>query len=75
MVRRERVAAEIERLIAADDAAGILALVPAYRCACLGPREDEPKCPCEMTFDQVRASVSWAALQRGRIVKLKPKGY
>jgi len=66
MTRQERVAAMIER----GDPAELLAAWAWGPCACLGPRDGEPKCKCRMTEKQIGNAVSVAALKRGKLVRL-----
>ncbi len=61
----------ISDLINADDVQGLLQAIEGHGCACLGPRDGEKLCPCRTNSLYVRGLVSYAALKRGRVVKLK----
>lgn len=65
-LRKEIVDRAIERGIVEE----LLELAEGRPCACRGAVDDEPLCFCKMTSKQVRESVSYAALQRGRVVRL-----
>jgi hypothetical protein len=67
MSRRERVQQAIDR----GDLAELLRLVEFGRCACVGAVDGEPLCRCRMSEKQVRDAVSYAALRRGRLMRLK----
>lgn len=68
MTRHNVVAKAIER----GDIAELLQMADGRPCACLGPRDGENLCPCRMTAMEVRNAVSYAALKRGRLVRLAP---
>jgi hypothetical protein len=64
--RQDRVAEAIAR----GNVTELLAIAEMPRCACQGPRDGEPFCPCQMSSQQVRANISLAALRRGRLLRL-----
>lgn len=65
--RKEKIEQAIER----GDIAELTQLAEGHLCACMGPREGEPLCVCRMTSKQVRDAVSYYALKRGKLVRLK----
>lgn len=69
MTRKERVEVAIER----GNVAGLLAIAEPGPCACLGARDGEPECVCRMNINQVCEAVSYAALKRGKLVRLPRK--
>jgi hypothetical protein len=71
MIRSPPREPEIERRIAAGDVAWLLRQAEGERCGCLGLENGEPRCPCQMTSLAVRNMVSYAALKRGKIVRIK----
>jgi hypothetical protein len=66
MTRKDRIDAAIER----GDIAELLDIVEFGPCACGGSRDGEPLCVCKMSSKQVRDAVSYAALRRGKLVRL-----
>lgn len=72
MIRKPPREPEIDRRIASGDLPWLIAQVEHGPCACFGPEDGEPFCPCKMTSKAVRDRVSYAALKRGKIVPLKP---
>jgi hypothetical protein len=67
MTRKERAQAAIKR----SNLPELLRLAEGYPCACKGAVDGEPLCFCQMNSKQVRESVSYAALKRGKIKRLK----
>ena len=67
--RREKT----EDAIARGDVAELLLLARRPICACVGAVDGETACACEMSSRQVRAAVSLAGLERGRLVRLKAR--
>lgn len=67
MTRRERV----DAMISEGDVATLRYHVAEKWCGCMGAEGDEPLCRCEMTARQIREAVSYAALRRGVLVRLK----
>jgi len=65
--REELVSLAIER----GDVSELLGLVEFKRCACMGSVDNEPLCRCRMSAKQVRDAVSYYALKRGKLVRLK----
>ncbi len=65
--REEMVALAIER----GDVSELLGIVEFSACACMGAVDNEPLCRCRMSAKQVRDAVSYYALQRGKLVRLK----
>lgn len=61
----------IQQLINEGNVEKLWAKVSPGPCACLGPHDNEPLCVCRMTIKQIRDQVSYAALQRGKLVRLK----
>ena len=71
MTNGERRQSAIDCRVEAGDLAWLIEQVEFGRCACLGPRNGDPLCPCKMMSKAVRNTVSYAALKRGKILKLK----
>ena len=55
------------------DVVELLRLVDYGPCACMGPINGEPLCPCQMRSDAVRSLVSYAGLKSGRVVRIVGK--
>jgi hypothetical protein len=60
----------VQRIIDSGDIEKIKSLLTGL-CACVGPRNGEPLCPCRMTEKQIRDHISLFMLKRGKLVRLK----
>lgn len=70
MTRKEKIDQAIER----GDPAELLAIVEFPPCACRGAEGDDPLCRCRMSAKQVRDAVSYHALRRGELKRLRGRG-
>lgn len=61
----------IEEAIARGNVEELLRYAEGYPCACIGARDGEAECICRMNSKQVRASISLAALRRGKLVRTR----
>jgi hypothetical protein len=62
----------VDEAIARGDVDELLSLVESGPCACLGAGNGEPLCRCRMNAQQVLHAVAYAALKRGKLVRLTP---
>lgn len=71
--RKERIALEVLSCIDTNDVDKLKLYIEGnpQGCACTGPVDSEDLCRCRMTSRQVMSAVSYAALRRGKIVKLR----
>jgi len=68
--RKKLVAAVIER----GDIVKLLYLAEGPSlCSCMGPRNGEPLCRCRMNSKEVRDAISYFALKRGKIIRLRKR--
>jgi hypothetical protein len=64
--------ARVDELVEANEMERLLKMIEWGPCACLGKRpETDPLCNCKMWEKVARETASYAALKRGKIVRLK----
>ncbi len=56
--------ARVRELIAAGDVAGLRSIAYPGPCACLGPRDGQPLCPCGMDRATGKQQRRWTAVAR-----------